>query len=232
MQNDGASTNYFGKNLVNTVADGIYHMGFEIQGDRFLNEDGNANATPADVASWLNVFYNQAVLVNGDGNANTIAGSDDREQINAGGGNDVVNAGGGNDLVHGSWGNDTIDGGAGDDIVYGGSGNDAVVGGAGNDVFRVLGNKASGFEGYDTYAGGDGDDTVAATGGAVDIGMTQFSAADGIERSTLPAPAGRCASPATGTPTTWTSAARRSKATSSSTAAAVTTPSPAVPATT
>ena len=181
VQNDGASTNYFGKNLVNTVADGIYHLGFEIQGDRFLNEDGNANATLADVASWLNVFYNQAVLVNGDGNANTIAGSEDREQINAGGGNDVVNAGGGNDLVYGSWGNDTIDGGAGDDIVYGGSGNDAVAGGAGNDVFRVLGNKASGFEGYDTYAGGDGDDTVAATGGAVDIGMTKFSAADGIE---------------------------------------------------
>ena len=182
VQNDGASTNYFGKNLVNTVADGIYHMGFEIKGDRFLNEDGDANATLSDVASWLNVFYNRSVLVNGDGNANAITGSDDKEQINAGGGNDTVNAGGGNDLVYGSWGNDTIDGGAGNDLIYGGSGNDVLAGGAGDDAFRVLGSKAAGFEGYDTFNGGGGNDTIAAVGtGAVDIGMTAFSAASGVE---------------------------------------------------
>ncbi len=181
VQNDGASTNYFGKNLVNTVADGIYHMGFEIQGDRFLNEDGNANATLSDVASWLNVFYNQAVLVNGDCAANTIAGSDDKEQINAGGGNDRVNAGGGNDLVYGGSGNDAVDGGAGNDLIYGGAGNDALAGGAGDDVFRVLGSKASGFEGYDAYNGGDGSDAIVAVGSDVDIGLTGFGAANGIE---------------------------------------------------
>lgn len=182
VQSDGATTQYFGKNLVNTVADGIYHLGFEIQGDRFLNEDGNANATLSDVSSWLNVFYNQAVLVNGDGGSNAINGSDDKEQINAGGGNDTVNAGAGNDLIYGGWGNDTIDGGAGNDLVYGGGGNDALAGGAGDDVFRVLGSKAAGFEGYDTFNGGDGNDTISAVGaGAVDIGMTAFSAANGVE---------------------------------------------------
>jgi hypothetical protein len=181
VQNDGANTNYFGKNLVNTVADGIYHMGFEIQGDRFLNEDGDANATLSDVASWLNVFYNQSVLVNGDGDANAIQGSDDKEQINAGGGNDTVNAGGGNDLIYGSWGNDNIDGGAGNDLIYGGSGNDALAGGDGNDTFRVLGNKAAGFECYDTYTGGAGNDAIVAVGTQVDIGMTKFSVADSIE---------------------------------------------------
>ncbi len=181
VQNDGASTNYFGKNLVNTVADGIYHMGFEIKGDRFLNEDGDANATLSDVATWLNFFLNESVVVNGDGNANTITGSDDKEQINASGGNDIVNAGGGNDLVYGSWGNDTLNGDAGNDLIYGGSGNDVLAGGAGDDVFRVLGNKASGFESYDSYNGGEGTDVIAAVGAAVDIGMTKFSAADSVE---------------------------------------------------
>ena len=57
VQNDGANTAMFGKNFVNTVADGIYHLGFEIDGDRLLNEDGNANAKLSDVADWLNYFY-------------------------------------------------------------------------------------------------------------------------------------------------------------------------------
>ncbi|MEW8075385.1 MAG: hypothetical protein AB2815_06330, partial [Candidatus Sedimenticola endophacoides] len=57
VQNDGASTYMFGKNFVNTVADGIYHLGYEIQGDRVLNEDGDANAKLTDLADWLNYFY-------------------------------------------------------------------------------------------------------------------------------------------------------------------------------
>ncbi|NNJ92095.1 MAG: hypothetical protein HKP55_10490, partial [Gammaproteobacteria bacterium] len=57
VQNDGANTSMFGKNFVNTVADGIYHLGFEIEGDQLLNEDGNANARLSDVADWLNYFY-------------------------------------------------------------------------------------------------------------------------------------------------------------------------------
>jgi len=181
VQNDGANTSYFGKNLVNTVADGIYHMGFEIKGDRFLNEDGDANATLADVASWLNFFYNEAVLVNGDNGANAVQGSDDKEQINAGGGNDTVNAGGGNDLVYGSWGNDTIDGGGGNDLIYGGGGNDRLAGGEGDDIFRVTNSKAACFDDYDTYSGGDGNDVIAAVGAKVDIGMTRFGPSDGVE---------------------------------------------------
>ena len=57
IQNDGASTRYRGDNLVNTVADGIYHLGFEIKGDQILNEDGNANAKLTDIADWLTQFY-------------------------------------------------------------------------------------------------------------------------------------------------------------------------------
>lgn len=55
VQGDGAKTLIFGDdNYVNTVADGLYHLGFEIERGRLRNEDGNANASVRDVAFWLN----------------------------------------------------------------------------------------------------------------------------------------------------------------------------------
>lgn len=55
VQNDGAITQLYGKNAVNTVADGIYHLGLETNGvDRLKNEDGNNNATFSDLSLWLN----------------------------------------------------------------------------------------------------------------------------------------------------------------------------------
>ena len=55
VQNDGAKTRLFGDdNAIDTVADGIYHLGFKISGTQLLNEDGNANAQLEDVAFWLN----------------------------------------------------------------------------------------------------------------------------------------------------------------------------------
>ncbi len=54
VQNDGAQTRLFAQNAVNTVADGLYHMGFDIERGRFLNEDGNRNASLEDTAFWLN----------------------------------------------------------------------------------------------------------------------------------------------------------------------------------
>jgi hypothetical protein len=59
VQNDGATTQLFGNNAVNTVADGLYHMGFEISRGRFLNEDGNKNASLNDVANWLNQLLHE-----------------------------------------------------------------------------------------------------------------------------------------------------------------------------
>jgi hypothetical protein len=54
VQNDGGTSQLLAKNAINTVADGIYHMGFAISGNNFLNEDGAKNASLADVATWLN----------------------------------------------------------------------------------------------------------------------------------------------------------------------------------
>ena len=42
VQNDGGTTQLFGDDrAVDTVADGVYHLGFAICGDQLLNEDGN-----------------------------------------------------------------------------------------------------------------------------------------------------------------------------------------------
>jgi len=55
VQNDGAKTKLFGKNAINKVFDGIYHLGFETPYKKQLvNEDGNKNARFEKVASWLN----------------------------------------------------------------------------------------------------------------------------------------------------------------------------------
>ncbi len=54
VQNDGAKTELFGKNAVNTVADGLYHLGFKINDGRLENEDGNDNASLKQVSDWLN----------------------------------------------------------------------------------------------------------------------------------------------------------------------------------
>jgi hypothetical protein len=55
VQNDGASGIGYNKNIINNLADGIYHLGFATNDpNRLLNEDGNKNVTFANVAYWLN----------------------------------------------------------------------------------------------------------------------------------------------------------------------------------
>lgn len=64
VQGDGASTQLYGRNAVDTVADGLYHLGFAIDKGRLLNEDGDANASLRSVAEWLNALL-AADLANG-----------------------------------------------------------------------------------------------------------------------------------------------------------------------
>ena len=186
VQNDGGTTTYFGENLINTVADGIYHFGFDIENGRFLNEDGNENQTLSDVSAWLNYFYLGKTITYGTDNGDVIDGTDGAEHILGEGGDDVINAGGDNDLVYGGWGDDTINGGDGDDLIYGQWGDDRLDGGEGSDIYRVSGNEAGGWsswEGHDTYSdsGSTGIDRIEAYGDDVDIGMTDFTADSGIE---------------------------------------------------
>jgi hypothetical protein len=71
VQNDGATGRMFGDNFVNTVADGVYHLGFPTRFKNNLeNEDGNKNQTFEKVAWWLNSCLKDdleaGVLVNSD----------------------------------------------------------------------------------------------------------------------------------------------------------------------
>jgi Ca2+-binding RTX toxin-like protein len=184
VQNDGANTNYFGKNLVNTVADGLYHFGFEIRGNNVLNEDGNENASLYDMGNWLNYFVKSSTWIDGTGASETLTGGAAGEEIVARDGNDLVRAGDGNDLIWGGWGNDTLQGEGGNDILYGGVGDDTLDGGLGADSYRVGLTSAYGFQGYDTYvdSGNSSGDVLQALGnGDVDVGLTGWSAATGIE---------------------------------------------------
>ncbi len=54
IQNDGATTRMYADNVMNSIADGIYHLGFKTdRKDRLLNEDGNKNQRFEKVAWWL-----------------------------------------------------------------------------------------------------------------------------------------------------------------------------------
>jgi len=187
VQNDGANTNYFGRNLINGPADSIYHFGFTIKDGRFLNEDGDANAALSDVAAWLNYFIKGSTLVVGSDGPSMLTGTDGQDQVMGLWNNDTIDAGAGDDLIEGGWGSDVIRGGAGNDMIFGQGSDDTIDGGHGSDRYQVSGNQASGwssFEGFDTYAdkGTSGTDTIVATGASVDIGMRNFSAASsGIE---------------------------------------------------
>ena len=149
VQNDGAREKYRGDNFVNTVIDGIYHLGFEIKGDNVLNEDGDANANLGDLATWLNNFYL--------GEENTF-GSEGKDYIHTLNVDDKIWARGGDDYVKADDGNDYVNGGAGNDKLYAGKGNDRLIGGNGNDYL-------DGGLGADYLRGGDGDDTLTGREG-------------------------------------------------------------------
>lgn len=187
VQGDGGSTRYFGEDLINTVADGMYHVGFEIENGRFLNEDGDENQTLADVSAWLNALYAGKTLVQGTERGDRINGTSGSEHILGEDGNDTVDGGGGGDLIYAGWGDDSVRGGGGTDILYGQGGRDSLDGGDGSDIYRVTGAESDGWCGfgdYDSYrdSGATGTDRIEATGpGDVDIGLSSFGPTSGIE---------------------------------------------------
>ncbi len=62
VQNDGATTRMFGENVINTIADGIYHLGYPTPYKyRLVNEDGNKNQKIEDVAWWLTISLKEDI---------------------------------------------------------------------------------------------------------------------------------------------------------------------------
>ena len=91
-------------------------------------------------------------------------GTNHRDMLTGGDGNDTVQGLGGNDVLSGLGGADFLIGGAGNDRLIGGTGNDRLIGGAGND----------------TIIGGIGDDVLI--GG---IGRDRFGLTRGLGKDTI-----------------------------------------------
>lgn len=198
VQGDGGSLRFEGQSLIDTVADGIFHFGFAIQGERFVNEDGNANASLGQVATWLNEIYLDKAIAFGGSTADTLVlgnaddkayGLDGNDTISGRTGNDSLFGGKGCDLLYGGDGNDRLDGaegadqligGAGDDLLLGGAANDTLCGGDGNDTI-------DGGAGNDAIQGGDGIDTVTyatATAGVV-VNLSKHQTSGGAGNDTI-----------------------------------------------
>lgn len=176
LQNDGGTLEFRGRNFVDTIADSIYHYGFQVQDGHYFNEDGNTNASLIDVAGWLNYFLNGRSVVWGT-DADETLGTSDYDQafglarsetfyaglgdddIWAGLGADRIFGGAGNDREGGGEGNDRMLGEGGNDILWGEAGQDVQIGGAGNDTL-------SGGLDSDDLDGGDGNDTLSGDEGA------------------------------------------------------------------
>jgi Ca2+-binding RTX toxin-like protein len=71
----------------------------------------------------------------GDGNSNTIDGTEFDDLIVGHRHDETINGLGGNDTIYGGLGDDTIYGGDGNDVLIGGVGADELVGGAGDNRF-------------------------------------------------------------------------------------------------
>ena len=201
VQGDGGTSYLFGEDAVNTVMDQIYHIGFPTVGDRFLNEDGDANQRVEVVGDWLNRLLGDGASGDtGGGTAAALLGSAARPDVVVQSGlnnrlaadaatltlkGSASNATGnahdnmlvGNEQANqldGRAGDDVLRGGAGDDTLVGGAGADTMTGGTGNDIYWV--DNAADVVRESSGAGG-GIDTVMLTGDAV----ASYAAGAGIE---------------------------------------------------
>jgi len=129
IQGNGAETQLGGRNLINTVADGLYHVGFEIdpESQRFRNEDGDLNASTGQVASWLTELLYDIDVVLGTSVDDRLVGSGAGEDLRGEAGDDVILGGAGADMVAGGEGADRIEAGLGSDMVDAGAGADQVL---------------------------------------------------------------------------------------------------------
>lgn len=142
---------YAGVKVVDTIMDGLYHIGFEIVGDKFSNEDGTAMHNVGDVASWLNEFYLQKEIKFGSEDGDRMKGLNTDDVLYGRGGADKIFGHDGNDFIDAGTGNDFVQGGNGTDTIFGGNGTDKIYGGNGADVLMDGGHR-------DWVHGGKGDD--------------------------------------------------------------------------
>ena len=107
----------------------------------------------------------------GGNDDNTIIGGAKADWIDGAAMNDTISGGGGDDQLYGGTGRDTITGGAGKDAIYGGDGDDILISDSG----------------ADTVTGGDGNDSFVLKPGSAGTTITDYDAANLVERIDLTA---------------------------------------------
>ncbi len=112
----------------------------------------------------------------GDGN-DRVTGGVDSDRISGGAGNDRLTAGVGDDAMEGGVGRDRLIGNQGSDYMVGGTGTDVIRGGPGRDFLggdvdlgfdfdeALFGDRPRRYAGDDDIAGGGGDDMMHGEGG-------------------------------------------------------------------
>jgi Ca2+-binding RTX toxin-like protein len=189
IQGDHGASYLLGDSAIDTVMDGIYHIGFNTSSDRFLNEDGNANARVETVTYWLNELLGTTPLPAPGPGTSPLVGSASSPNVTVTEGLNsklapsaksitlkgiAVNAAGnsddntltGNDqanMLEGGAGNDTLNGGGGADVLIGGLGKDLMIGGTGDDTYWV--DSTEDVVRETTAAGGN--DTIKITSAAI-----------------------------------------------------------------
>ena len=172
IQGDGGTLTFEGDALIDTVFDGIYHLGFELAGPDFLNEDGTPNTAFTDLSHWLNTLLGDGTsYFFGSPGDDWLEATQDADTISLSDGNDGAMGRGGNDTMNGEAGDDWLHGGDGDDLITGGTGNDGLVGARGQD--HLIGDAGDdslsggadddlleGGRGHDSLYGGDGNDRL------------------------------------------------------------------------
>lgn len=167
VQNDGGTLVFQGRAFIDTVADAIYHFGFQIRNGRYFNEDGNDNERVDDVTGWLNWFLFHKNTVFGNAGNNELS-SGKYSPVFRGAASEWWYAGEGNDKIWADNGNDRVFGGAGRDQSGGGNGNDRMYGEAGDDTLWSDNGRDSvyGGDGNEEMGGGNGGDLLDGGEGA------------------------------------------------------------------
>ncbi len=98
------------------------------------------------------------MMLRGTDSKEYLDGGAGDDTVYAGAGNDNVQTGQGNDLLYGEDGRDTLSAGSGNDTVWSGDGHDSVPSSSGDNTIH-------GENGRDTLWGGDGDDLITGDGG-------------------------------------------------------------------
>jgi Ca2+-binding RTX toxin-like protein len=110
-----------------------------------------------DVAGNTSPLSAASNIIAGNGSANTLNGTTNKDILVGYAGNDTLDGGNEDDILLGGDGADSLSGGNGADILVGGSGQDTLTGGNGKDRFDLAGTKTTGSDIITDFNGGQAD---------------------------------------------------------------------------